>query len=83
MQESHLPAGEPMALDVLQVKQCLPAELPHLKRPSRVTALRAAAGGQRCERVASQPGVMQEVRHFHFQPRNPAAKTTTTGQNQR
>lgn len=38
-----------MALDVLQVKQCPPVELPHLKCPSRVTALRAAVGGQRCE----------------------------------
>lgn len=60
MQESHLPAGEPTALDVLQMKHCPAVELLHLKCPSCMTSLREAVGGQRCERVASHPGLTLE-----------------------
>lgn len=54
MQESQLPAGEPEALDVLQMRHCPSAELLHLKCPSCMTALRAAGGGDR------------DVRGLHF-----------------
>lgn len=60
MQKSHLLAGEPVALDILQMRHCPSAELPHPKCPSCMIALRAVVRGQRCERVASHPGLSLE-----------------------